>query len=173
MSDYWDTVESIAREVIEQNGTDEQNWHDSITKQVDGNHFIIYTAENETVLNESDNEPDGREVTAMAGEDADWRKMRTIAAYMAMEADVWEKCRELVEEYEPDHFMLKKADGSFVAWNEFDETTENYQDSSEEAEFADKSDAESAIEDLLTQLQDGVTVVAFNSNNNEIPIVDD
>jgi hypothetical protein len=100
MSDYWDTVESIARTVIEQNGTDEQNWRDTITKQVEGNHFIIYIAENETVLNESDNEPDGREVTAMAGEDADWRKMRTIAAYMAMEADVWEKCRELVEEYE-------------------------------------------------------------------------
>lgn len=37
----------------------------------------------------------------MTGPESDWKQMRTIAAFLAMEGDVWEVLREL-DEKEPE-----------------------------------------------------------------------
>lgn len=101
MSDYRDDVKAIAQDCIDNYpDPDDDGRHDFIHESVDGSQWVIYYSRNEEVLSISRNEPDGREVQAMAGADADWRQLRTIAAYMAMEADVWEAVRELDEERE-------------------------------------------------------------------------
>jgi hypothetical protein len=100
MSNYLDSVEDIAKEA-KQEYPNPRLHHDQraewITESVDGSAWIIYDAKNEEVLRQTENEPDGSEVREMAGPDADWRKMRQIAAFMAMEADVHEALRELDE----------------------------------------------------------------------------
>jgi hypothetical protein len=96
---YDDCVEDIAREIIERCGLDDSDWHDAIHEDVDSSSWIIYTANHEEVLNNTNNEPDGDEVRSMCADDADWRDMRQMAAYMAMERDVAEKCQELVSDY--------------------------------------------------------------------------
>lgn len=93
--DYWDTVEVIAEEAMEQYPDDESGRQEFVTESVDGNEYIIYSGANEVVIEATGNEPDGAEVSEMAGPDADWRKQRMIAAYMAMEADVMEKLQDL------------------------------------------------------------------------------
>ena len=97
--EYWQTVEDIAKEALDEHG-DEDEARDYITESVDGSYWVIYYHANEVVLETSKNEPDGDEVAAMAGPDADWRKMRMIAAYMAMEIDVMEALDDLVKERE-------------------------------------------------------------------------
>lgn len=98
---YYGTVESIAREVIENNGLDESDWHDAVHENVDGNYYVIYYHGNEECLEETKNEPDPDDVAELLadGDHGDWRKVRALAAYMAMEADVYEKLREIVNEY--------------------------------------------------------------------------
>ena len=67
-----------------------------VSESVDGNEYVIYYGANEIALRASDNEPDGSEVRALYGSiDADWRTMRTMATYMAMEADVLEEIDRL------------------------------------------------------------------------------
>jgi len=96
--DYWDSVESIAEEAKSEY-PDPRRDHDGrvewISESVDGSQWIIYTYKNEIVINATDNESDGEEVAEMAGPGADWRKQRMVAAFMAMERDVWDKLREL------------------------------------------------------------------------------
>mgnify|MGYP003136616137 FL=1 len=90
--DYIGTVRSIAAEAIDEypftNGLDSEERQEYVSQSVDGNEYVIYYGANETALSASENEPDGEEVTAMSGKDADWRTMRTLATYLAMEADV-------------------------------------------------------------------------------------
>ena len=97
---YAETVKSIAQDAIGLYPDDEDNRHEYVTETVDGSQYIIYYAANETVLEASRNEPDGAEVQAMSGPDADWRQMRTVAAYLAMEADVMQEIERLIEERE-------------------------------------------------------------------------
>lgn len=97
---YREDVDEIAEEIFDEHGEDEQNWHTPVHETVDGHTRIIYTAENEEVLRCTNNEPDAAEIASMCGEDADWQKMRTVAAYMAMERDVFEKLNELKTEHE-------------------------------------------------------------------------
>ncbi len=109
--DYDSTVEAIAREVIENNGLDEGDWHDAVHENVDGNYYVIYYHGNEECLEATKNEPDPSEVAEMLGGDdqGDWRKVRGIAAFLALEADVYEKLREIVDEY----FKCDECDGVF------------------------------------------------------------
>ena len=97
---YWQDVESIAEDAIAEHPDDQDDRQEYVTQSVDGSAYVIYYSENEEVLLQSRNEPDGDEVAAMCGPNADWRRMRTVAAFMAMEADVLEKVRELIEERE-------------------------------------------------------------------------
>lgn len=100
VSEYWDTVRTIAEEIREAYPNPRRHHNervDRVHEDVDGNSYIIYYAENEDVLRETHNEPDPRDVRAMSAPDADWKQMRTIAAYLAMEADVFEVLQELDE----------------------------------------------------------------------------
>ena len=97
--DYLKTVESIAAECQAEYpdpDTDERN--DYIHESVDGNQYVIYYSANEIVLKSSVNEPDGAEVREMTTSDADWRQMRVVAAFMAMEADVRQALERLDEQ---------------------------------------------------------------------------
>jgi hypothetical protein len=97
---YLDAVDAIAREAIEEY-PDPEGQHDErarwVTESVDGSEWIIYDAKNEQVLESTRNEPDARDVRAMSAPDADWKTMRTLAAFLAMEADVHQRIRELDE----------------------------------------------------------------------------
>ena len=98
---YWQDVEGIAQDAVDTYplGDDyDDSRNDYIHESVDGSSNIIYYSENEEVLLQTKNEPDGSEVQAMAGAGADWRQMRTVAAYLAMEADVHEAVAQLIEE---------------------------------------------------------------------------
>jgi len=164
--DYWDSVETIAREVIEQNGLDEDNWHDTIHENVDGSSWIIYYGENEEVLECTKNEPDNEEVASMCNPKGSWRDMRQTAAFLAMERDVWEKCRELVDEYTPVAFKLKKEDGTFV---KVGDVTPDVEDD-EELSFTDLDDANEAKGNYETVNTRTVKVAAFNDDGDEISI---
>ena len=97
--DYLKTVESIATECqTEYPDPDTDERIDYICESVDGNQYVIYYTANEVVLETSVNEPDGAEVQAMVGDKADWRTMRMIAAYLAMEADVLQALERLDEQ---------------------------------------------------------------------------
>ena len=91
--DYWDTVRTIAEEAADLTTRDDRDWF--VTESVDGDSYIIYDRGHEIVLSASPNEPDPDEAKAMVDEDADWRKIRMIAAFMAMEADVWSAVKEI------------------------------------------------------------------------------
>ena len=97
--DYRKTVRNIAEEAIQEfpftNGEHCDDRQQYVSESVDGNEYVIYYAANETALRASDNEPDGSDVSAMSASDADWRTMRTLATYMAMEADVLEEIDRL------------------------------------------------------------------------------
>ena len=104
-SDYLRTVTAIAEEAIEEypgapnDSNDDSNddeRRDYVSQSVDGSEFVIYYGANETVLEASDNEPDGAEVRAISANDADWRTQRTLAAYLAMEADVLAEVERLL-----------------------------------------------------------------------------
>jgi hypothetical protein len=96
---YLKTVKSIAEECqTEYPDPDDDARHDYIHESVDGNQYVIYYSANEVVLETSANEPDGAEVREMTASDADWRQMRVVAAFMAMEADVREALERLDEQ---------------------------------------------------------------------------
>ena len=94
-SNYIKTVRNIAEEAIEEypftDGQYSDDRQEYVSQSVDGNEYVIYYGANEYALGASDNEPDGSEVRAMSADDADWRTMRTLATYVAMEADVVEE----------------------------------------------------------------------------------
>ena len=98
--DYTKTVRNIAEDAIQEfpftNGEHCDERQQYVSESVDGNEYVIYYGANEIALRASDNEPDGSEVRALYGSiDADWRTMRTMATYMAMEADVLEEIDRL------------------------------------------------------------------------------
>ena len=97
--DYTKTVRNIAEDAIQEypftNGEHCDERQQYVSESVDGNEYVIYYGANEIALRASDNEPDGSEVLAMSASDADWRTMRTLATYLAMEADVMEEIDRL------------------------------------------------------------------------------
>jgi hypothetical protein len=96
--EYYQTVRDIAEDCREPYlGPDDERRYGYIHDSIDGSYWVIYHHANEVVLQASGNEPDGAEVRSMSKPDADWREMRQLAAYLAMEADVHEALRELDE----------------------------------------------------------------------------
>ena len=96
--DYREYIDTIAESVLADYPNDEEAQQEHVTESVDSSAWIIYWHANQDVLDHSDNEPDGDEVRAMAGDDADWRKMRQIAAFMALETDCMIRLQELRDE---------------------------------------------------------------------------
>ena len=97
--DYLQTVRNIAAEAIAEypftNGQHSDERQEYVSETVDGNEYVVYYGANEIALRASQNEPDGAEVRAMSANDADWRTMRTLATYLAMEADVMAEIDEV------------------------------------------------------------------------------
>ena len=101
VSDYLKAVRDIAAEAIEEypgapNDSNEDERREYVSQSVGGSEYIIYYSANETVIEATDNEPDGAEVRAMSADDADWRTLRTLAAYLAMELDVLAEVERLL-----------------------------------------------------------------------------
>ena len=112
-SDYYKTVTGIAQEALDEYpgvppagatsmDSNEDERREYVSQTVDGSEYIIYYSANEVVLEATDNEPDSSDVRAMSADDADWRTMRTLAAYLAMEADVMEAIGQIVKERDED-----------------------------------------------------------------------
>jgi len=88
VGNYIETVRTIAQDALNEYPNDDDARREYVSESVDGSEYVIYYGASQIVLDASQNEPDGAEVRAMSANDADWRTMRTLAAYMAMEADV-------------------------------------------------------------------------------------
>ena len=73
---------------------------EKVWESVDGHQYVIYYAFHEEVLRHTANEPYGDEARELCKPDADWRDMRQVAVFLAMEADVHEELRRLEEEKE-------------------------------------------------------------------------
>ena len=90
--DYLKTVRDIAMEAIEEypftTGLNNEKRQEYVSESVDGNEYVIYYSANEIALRASDNEPDGEGVRGLSANNADWRTMKTLATYLAMECDV-------------------------------------------------------------------------------------
>ena len=99
--DYWDSVRGIAEDAVDEYPTDEEARNEYVWESVDGSQWIIYYAGHETILAESGRlEPDGSEVAATCGPNADWREMQQVAAFLAMNAEVMEAVEAILEERE-------------------------------------------------------------------------
>jgi len=96
--DYLRTVRNIAAEAMEEYpGEHSDERQEYVSETVDGNEYVIYYGANEFALRASDNEPDGEEVSALSANNADWRTMKTLATYLAMECDVMAEIDRLRE----------------------------------------------------------------------------
>ena len=95
--DYIRTVQGIAEDAIAEYPDDDDGRQQYVSESVDGNEYVIYYDANEIALRASQNEPDGEEVRSMSANDADWRTMRMLAAYLAMEADVFEEINRITK----------------------------------------------------------------------------
>ena len=95
-SEYWDDVETIADAILEEHFGDDNAITEAVSEHVDGSSWIIYTAQQLTVLAATNNDPDGREVAAMS--DGSWQNMQTVAAFLAMEGDVHETIRSKIDD---------------------------------------------------------------------------
>ena len=95
--DYIRTVQGIAEDAIAEYPDDDDGRQQYVSESVDGSEYVVYYGANEFVLRASQNEPDAAEVRAMSAEDEDWRTMRTLAAYLAMEADVFEEINRITK----------------------------------------------------------------------------
>ena len=96
---YMQAVQGIAQDAIEEYPLEririDDERSDYVRESVDSNEYVIYYSANEIALRASQNEPDGDEVSAMSGNDADWRTIRQLATYLAMEADVMEEINRI------------------------------------------------------------------------------
>ena len=84
---YWNSVKTIATETREEYpNPDDDERHDYIWQTVDGSEWIIYFANNETVLSATNNhdaiDDIGLEATT------DWKQTRMTCAFYAMLQDV-------------------------------------------------------------------------------------
>ena len=94
---YLQGVQGIAEECWDRfpDPDDDASRSDYIWDTMDSYFWIFYTQAAQEVLNQSDNEPNEREIRNMCGPNADWRQMRAMAASEAMGTDIWEALHDL------------------------------------------------------------------------------
>lgn len=99
--EYWETVESIAKEAkeAEKRGEDAGDY---IHESVDGSHYVIYTYANLVCLQESKNEDAAFEVGDGLGDCNSYCALMARLAYWAMRQDVDEAFEELPDDEEPE-----------------------------------------------------------------------
>jgi len=90
--DYWNTIKSIATETREEYpNPDDDERQEYIWETVDGSEWIIYYANNETVLSATNNHDAIDDVGIEASSfwlQSDWKKARMTCAFYAMLQDV-------------------------------------------------------------------------------------
>jgi hypothetical protein len=92
---YWQTVQGIAEDAMAEYPGMLPDLEQYVSESVDGSEYVVYYGANEFVLRASQNEPDDGEVCAMSTTNANWRTMRSNAARLAMEADVFEEINRI------------------------------------------------------------------------------
>lgn len=102
---YWEDVQAMAKDILvrlEEGEFEEDDIWDTIHEEVDSSAWIIYTQNNEDVLNQTDNYPDERDVACLLDPEmaADWQYVRMICAYEAMRGDLYEEVKRLQDEKE-------------------------------------------------------------------------
>tara|TARA_Y100000310_G_scaffold316793_1_gene368944 strand:+ start:1267 stop:1764 length:498 start_codon:yes stop_codon:yes gene_type:complete len=98
IQEYWQTVKDIAEEIHEQYpdpDSDNGGRNERVHEDVDGSRWIIYYSANQVVLDATNNEPDAGDIIGLVAPDSTWLHMRTIAAFLAMEADICDVLRGL------------------------------------------------------------------------------
>ena len=95
---YKDDVRSIAKDIVS-DSKDSEDWDQMIRERLDTNHWIIHLESNEEVLDNTDHEPNNRELEGMVSPDGGWREYRQVAAIVAMQRDVLQVCEEIKDEY--------------------------------------------------------------------------
>jgi hypothetical protein len=98
--EYWQTVEAIAKEAFEEHKDDESAADEFVHESVDGNYWVIYTHANYKVMQYTDNDDAYAEYGDL--HKGGFGAMLTSVAFCAMKADVMNKYRELVDDYEPE-----------------------------------------------------------------------
>lgn len=94
-------VERMAAEIHEHlpdPSEDHNDRVDSVTESVDGSGWVMHAPDR--VLEHSEQPQDSQEAAAMAGPDADWEKVRTVAAYLVMQQDVYKALSGLDDDAE-------------------------------------------------------------------------
>ena len=90
--DYWNTVKAIATDTREEYpNPDDDERQGYIWESVDGSEWIVYYANNETVLNATNNHDAIDEVgpeTSSFWLKSDWKRSRMTCAFYAMLQDV-------------------------------------------------------------------------------------
>jgi DNA-directed RNA polymerase subunit RPC12/RpoP len=101
VEDYYETVESIAKEALSEPSRDRDQF---IHESVDGNSYIIMYAGPPVVKEASDNWPasdmEWSEVHSLAGDSCDDDQFLQVAAYTAMEADIYQAIKAIEEDWE-------------------------------------------------------------------------
>jgi hypothetical protein len=95
---YWQDIKDYAEEIAKEHRDDEDARQEAVHEYVDGSKWIIYNANHEKVLSQTDNYPDSDEVAEMSNPKKGWEHMRMVAAFMAMESDLMQAVNEAVEE---------------------------------------------------------------------------
>jgi hypothetical protein len=92
---YWQTVQIIAEQCKQEYpDPNDDKRDDYIHARIAGSYWVRHYHANEVVLAASDNEPDWADIRSMTTPDAEWRELRQVAAYLAMEQDVWQALRD-------------------------------------------------------------------------------
>ena len=99
---YWDTVNAIAAEIIEECGDDHEARCDRVHQDVDGSHWVIYTHANLKVIEFSETTPSETEWRSCLPQDAGWAAITAVVAFCLMEADVMSALGRLDAEEEED-----------------------------------------------------------------------
>lgn len=92
---YWSSVYGIADEILAEHYGDDDAINDAVHEHVDGSGWIIYTGKQLAVLLLTQNDPDGEDVASMSG--GSWDSMQTVAAFLAMERDVYDDIRYKID----------------------------------------------------------------------------
>lgn len=97
--EYRRDVETMALDLVEEHGHDDDAMDDAVHEAIDGSHWVIYTYRARKVLEFSDNDEAGPDCCGwedFAHGATGWADLYTKGAYYAMRADLSEKIEEIL-----------------------------------------------------------------------------
>ncbi len=99
--DYWEEIESLAKQCIEEAKEQDRELSEVIWETCDGHQWVIYTAYHHQVLQHCDADPAER-FEDMGGPDMSkgWDNIVMQATYLVLEGDVSERAQRMLTEME-------------------------------------------------------------------------